>query len=132
MTGGHVDPYAAYSQQAASTASPAQLVLMLYDGVLARIGGARLAMESGDVAAAHIALGKAQAIVTELDVTLDRERGGDVAVNLGRLYAYCSERLVAANVAKDPEPLDEVVDVFAGLRESWERACVGGAVAVAG
>lgn len=132
MTGGHVDPYAAYSQQAASTASPAQLVLMLYDGALARVEAARLGLEAGKVADVHAALGKAQAIVAELEVTLDRDRGGQIADSLGHLYAYCRERLVAANVSKDPGPLDEVTSVLTGLRDAWERACVGTAVAVAG
>lgn len=127
-----MDPYAAYAQQAASTASPAQLALMLYDGALARIEAARLALEATDPAAAHVALAKTQAIVTELAATLDRDRGGDIATNLARLYAYCGERLVTANVAKDPAPLDEVSSVLGGLRDAWEQACVGTTVAVAG
>lgn len=128
-----MSPYAAYAEQAATTASPAQLVLMLYDGALARIEAARVALETDprDLELANRSLGKAQAIIRELQVTLDHERGGGVAANLASLYGFCQERLVHANVNKVAEPLDEVVDVLQPLRDTWHEACVTNA-AVAG
>jgi flagellar secretion chaperone FliS len=123
----------AYAQQAASTASPAQLVLMLYDGALARVTGAQQALaEPVDVSAAHTSLTKAQAIVHELLVTLDVERGGEVAANLASIYTYVAGLLVEVNLSKDPAALTEVVDLLTGIRDAWEQACVQRAVAVAG
>lgn len=124
----------AYTQQAATTASPAQLVLMLYDGALARVAGAEQALHADPVQldAAHIALTKAQAIIRELAVTLDRERGGEVAANLAALYAYVIELLIDANLTKDPAPLSEVTSLVTELRDAWEAACVNRPVAVAG
>ena len=127
-----MDANTAYSQQAATTASPAQLVLMLYDGALARIEQAAQALSTAPVAGevAHTALTKAQAIVHELTVTLDHDRGGVVAANLAELYRFCMERLLAANVSKDPAPLAEVAPVLTGLRDAWEQGCVHAPVAV--
>jgi flagellar protein FliS len=123
----------AYTQQAATTASPAQLVLMLYDGALARVTGAEQALaEPVDLEAAHTALTKAQAIVHELLGTLDLERGGAVAANLASIYTYVVELLVEVNLSKDPTALAEVADLLTGIRDAWEQACVQRAVAVAG
>ncbi len=128
-----MSPYNAYTQQAATTASPAQLVLMLYDGALARIEGARFALDEDarDLDAANASLGKAQAIIRELQLTLDHERGGQVATSLASLYAYCQELLIRANVEKATPALDEATSVLQPLRDTWEQACVHN-VAVAG
>jgi flagellar secretion chaperone FliS len=118
--------YSQYRQQAATTASPAQLVMMLYDGALAEIARAERALSATpvDVEDAHDCLSRAQAIVMELSLTLDHERGGQVAGHLASLYTYCSEQLITANVRKSPAELPSVRDVITGLRDAWETACV--------
>lgn len=122
-----------YQAQAASTAGPAQLVLMLYDGAIARIRTAvdAIMAEPADLHLAHDNLTRAQAIVRELSVTLDHERGGDIAGNLARLYTFCTEQLVEANLAKDAAAAEVAVDVLTGLRDAWEQACAAGATVVA-
>lgn len=117
-----------YRQQEAQTASPAQLVLMLYNGALAEIARASrgLAAQPMDLEDVHDCLTRAQAIVTELEVTLDLERGGQMASNLAALYEFCLDRLTTANIAKTGEGLAEVSDVLTGLRDAWEQACVLG------
>lgn len=116
-----------YQAQAVETAGPAQLVLMLYDGALAALTRAEQALASdaaaGSAEAANRELLRVQDIVTELWVTLDVERGGAVAANLAALYDFCLDRLVTANVRKDPGELPAVRDVLAGLREAWAAAC---------
>lgn len=127
-----------YRQQEAQTASPAQLVLMLYNGALAEIARAERGLTATpvDLADVNDCLGRAQAIVTELAVTLDHERGGVMAANLAALYDFCLDRLVTANIAKSVDGLTDVTDVLIGLRDAWEQACVNGhaapAVAVVG
>ena len=122
-----------YRTQAATTASPAQLVLMLFDGALAEVARADRALQASpvEVEEVHDCLSRAQAIVTELSLTLDHDRGGEVAANLGSLYTFCLERLIEANVRKSGEVLGDVRDVVAGLRDSWETACVQSSVAAA-
>ena len=121
-----------YQQAAATTAGPAQLVLMLYDGALVRLEVAHEAIEDGRRAAAHEALVRVQAIVDELTVSLDLDRGGEVARNLAELYDYCSRQLVEANIHKDAGLVADVEAVLRNLRDAWDQGVVRGAVAVAG
>lgn len=127
-----MDPYAQYRQQAAATASPAQLVLMLYDGALAEIVRAEVALAADDAPEVHDCLSRAQRIVSELTVTLDHDRGGALATDLARLYGFVTEQLIAANVAKDAAALTPATRVLTELRDAWDTACVRGAVPVAG
>ena len=117
-----------YQTAATETAGPAQLVLMLYDGALARIAAGEEALRATPVdrTATNENLGRAQAIVHELLVTLDTDRGGEVAANLVRLYEFCFDQLVQANIRKEPTPLAAVTEVLTGLRDAWERSCVDG------
>lgn len=120
-----------YQTAATDTAGPAQLVLMLYDGALVRLEMAAEAIAGDRPEAAHTALVKAQAIVDELNVTLDVGQGGKLAENLRDLYLYCSGRLIDANLAKDRVIVAEVSALLQGLRDAWNEACVLGPVAVA-
>lgn len=121
-----------YQAAATDTAGPAQLVLMLYDGALVRLEIATEAIAESRPEAAHTALVRVQAIVDELNMTLDVERGGKIAENMRDLYLYCSGRLVEANLAKDAGLVVEVAGLLQGLRDAWNEACVLGPVSVAG
>lgn len=121
-----------YQSAATDTAGPAQLVLMLYDSALMRLEIAEEAIDDGRLDTAHTAMIKAQAIVDELNLTLDIERGGRIAENLRDLYLYCSGRLIEANIAKDVTILAEVTTVLQGMRDVWNEACVLSPVAAAG
>lgn len=122
--------HAQYRSHAATTASPAQLVLMLFDGALSEVARAERGLTAApvDVTDAHDCLQRAQAIVTELSVTLDHERGGELAAHLASLYTYCLEQLVDANIRKTAEPLATVTATISGLRDAWETACCNAAV----
>ena len=124
--------HAQYQQAAATTAGPGQLVLMLYDGALVRLEVAREAIGEGRKAAAHEALIRVQAIVDELAMSLDMNRGGEVARNLAELYDYCSRQLIDANIHKDAGLVADVEAVVRELRDAWDHGVVRGSVAVAG
>ena len=115
-----------YQAQAVETAGPAQLVLMMYDGALAAITKAE---QAADLETVNRALIKAQDIVTELQVTLDRERGGAIAASLSSLYTFCLERLIDANLRKDTSLLGDVRGILADLRSAWAEACCATPVA---
>jgi flagellar protein FliS len=120
-----MDAYAQYRAQAATTASPAQLVLMLYDGALTELSRAERALtEPVDLVDAHDCLTRAQAIVGHLSMTLDHDRGGVIAANLASLYSFCQQQLVEANLRKSSAPLAAVGETLRGLRDAWEAACV--------
>lgn len=126
----------AYRQSAAQTASPAQLVLMLYDGALLRIERAQAALsaEPRDLAATHELIVRTQMIVDELRLSLDHDRGGAIAGQLASVYTYVGELLLDANIRKDAVPLEEAATLLRPLRDTWEQACVNAPdpVAVAG
>src|SRR5688500_5605756 len=110
-----------YQQQAVATASPAQLVLLLYDGAIGAVPRARPAHRHGFACLPVVneELQRAQAIVSELLFSLDREKGGKVAESMATLYDFCLDRLIRANVSKDLTLVDPVVEVLTGLRDAW-------------
>jgi flagellar protein FliS len=119
-----MDAYRQYQTQAVSTASPAQLVQMLYQGALGAVTRAEQVLTdggTGSIEAAHTDLVKAQDIITELAVSLDHEQGGDIAANLASLYTYCLEQLQQANLHKDAGPLPPVRNILAELSDAWGR-----------
>ena len=86
------NPSAAYRQQSVMTASPGQLVVMLYDGALRFLLQASTAMRAGDQFGCDAKLRRAEAIIDELHVVLDKERGGEIASRLEGIYVFCKRR----------------------------------------
>ncbi len=121
-----------YRSNAVLTASPGQLVLMLYDGVLKSLAIARdaFAWSADDprrIEAINQQLLKAQTIITELQSGLNHDAGGDVARTLERLYDYYNRRLFEANLRKQVEPVVEVERLVRDLRDAWaEMLCKQG------
>ena len=115
----------AYRSDGIGTASPSQLVLMLYDGALAAIARAEHAMVTGDGRSIDVTnreLTRAQDIVTELMLSLDHDRGGDIARNLEAIYQYCLSILTRANLQKSPDGLVGVRRHLADLRDAFATA----------
>src|SRR5580704_769542 len=113
-----------YRENAILTASPGQLVLMMFDGAIRSMALAHAAFErpKSDLRRIEVInreLLKAQAIFTELRGTLNHEVGGDYAKTMDPLYLYFKKRLVEANMKKQLEPLAEVEQLFGTLREAW-------------
>lgn len=114
----------AYQAQSVLTASPGQLVLMLYDGALRFMGLAKDALEMGEdnprrFEQANTNLIKAQNILAELRSNLNMEAGGEYAANLDRLYDYYIRRLFEANMKKSVDPIVEVDRLLRQLRDGW-------------
>lgn len=113
-----------YQNQAVLSASPGQLVLMLYDGTLrflrqALDGFSPAHDEIKRIAIVHTALGRAGAILAELQSNLNLEAGGEYAANLDRLYDYYQRRLHQANINKDDVAIREVLRLVTELRDGW-------------
>jgi flagellar protein FliS len=111
-------------------ADPHTLIAMLYDGAVAAIGQARIALANGQVAAKGEATGRAVRILEEgLKASLD-SRGGDLAANLHALYEYMSARLLSANLSNDDSRYAEVAEMIGKLRDAWQQ--IAGEVRVSG
>ena len=111
------NPYAQYQNSKILTASPAELTLMLYDGAIKFGNIAITAMQEKDIQKAHINIIKVQRIITEFRSSLDRNY--PVAQDFDNIYVYLLQRLLQANVKKDPEIMEEVVGHLRTLRETW-------------
>jgi flagellar secretion chaperone FliS len=114
----------AYRRTEAQSASPMQLVVMLYDGAVRFLNEARDADVRGDLRARAEALTRVSAIVAECHVSLDLERGGTVALELDRLYSYISARLIDITVNRDASAIPEVLTLMSTLRDAWAEAAV--------
>ena len=115
------NPYQQYRATKVGTASPVDLVVMLYQGVVRFTRAGIEATERGDVQAAHKGFVRAQDIIAELVSTLDHDRGGEVAKQLLALYDYAFRRLVEANCKKDVVPAREVIGIFRDLGMAWQE-----------
>jgi flagellar protein FliS len=104
----------------AATASPYQLVLVLFDGLLDELSRARGHIEHKRYQQKGQSLEKCLNILNGLNSALDYENGGEVVAGLSRLYEYCIYRLSDVSVSLSLEGLDEVVHLTSVLREGWD------------
>jgi flagellar protein FliS len=105
-----MNPYASYRKVTTETADPLELVVMLYRGAISFLNGAEKAMLARDID---------QDIVAELMGTINLD-AGEVAVNLMRLYDFMQQRLIKANLTKDPSYSAEVRAMLIELLETWD------------
>ena len=101
-------------------ASPYQVVQVMLDAVLSRVAEASGHLERGEVAAKGEKIGKALAIIEALVLGLDKERGGDLAQNLERLYDYASRTLLKANFENRSDLLKEVTSLLREIKLGWD------------
>ena len=113
-----------YRDQAVLTATPEQLVVMLYDGANRFLTQSAIAMRDSRAGLAGEKLRRAEAIIDELLATLDMSVG-EVAERLQALYLFFKEHLMSARLKQDAEKVDEVAGFMRELRASW--ATIAGA-----
>lgn len=102
-----------------STASPAELTLMLYEGAIKFCNKALYGLEQDDYAKVNENLLKAQRIITELRSTLDFKY--PIASEFETVYDYIYRRLVDANIKKDTEILEEALDYIRQMKDTWKE-----------
>jgi len=103
-----------------ASASPLKLIIMLYDGALAALLGAKHNMAAGNIAAKGSAISKAITIIDNgLRASLDKSAGGEIADNLDALYDYMTRRLLEANLKNEVGMVEEVHRLLADLRGAW-------------
>ena len=102
-------------------ADPHTLVQLMLDGAVARIVAAHGAVEASDTPLKCELIGKAIGLVEGLRVSLDLERGGDLAANLEALYRYMVRRLLEANLRTDAGILSEVGSLLREVQTGWRE-----------
>lgn len=109
-----------YLETTIQTATPAQLLLMLYDGAIRFCRQGIEAIKENRYADANTFLIKTQNIINEFIITIDRS--SPVAENLLRLYDYFNVKLIESNTKKRTEPAEEVLAHLVELKETWMQA----------
>jgi flagellar protein FliS len=104
---------------------------MLYDGAIRFLNQAAAAMEAGDVVRTRDRLRRAEAIIDELNLSLDMSQG-EIADRLRSIYLFCKRHLLQANFQRDVAAVHAVVGLLLELRESWAQIVPATAAAAEG
>jgi len=115
------NPYQAYQDNQVSTADQKQLIVMLYEGAIKflKIAIENMDFKTYDVVNENII--KAQDIITELMLSLDMDKGGEIATNLMSIYSYWKKDLLEANVAKETPKIESVISLMQNLKDGWAQ-----------
>jgi len=112
--------FAAYQDTAVTTQSKGRLIVLLYDGAIKFMKLAIKELQEGNYEAKGRYIIRAQDIINELNAVLDMDAGGEVAVNLRKLYCFMNNRLSQANIERDPQMIREVITLAEELNQSWK------------
>jgi len=115
-----------------ASASPAQLVVLLHDGLIRFLGAAhdgfyevnpqkRFEMINNNLI-------RAQGIITELDASLDMERGAEIAIQLHDIYTFFNDALRRVNGSKEPSTIPRIIEMVTVLRDAWSQVINGSPV----
>ena len=118
-----------YQTQALMTASPAELVAMLFERAIHLLRETERAIEEGRIEARHNATTKAMEVIHHLDMTLDRDQGGEIAEQLASLYGFILRRLAEVDRLNDAEIPRDMIRLLEPLRDSWRTLAREGATA---
>lgn len=110
-------------ESAVASADKHELVTLLFKGVIGALSGVEVHHQHGNKDQVRECLTKASRILVGLQGSLDYERGGEIAVNLGELYGYSIRKLFAANVNADaaPDNVAEVKRLIEPIADAWEN-----------
>lgn len=121
---GRMNPYAAQSQAYATsrvmTASPEQLVVMLYDGCIRFLRQAEVAIGEQSWVQAGDRLQRAGMILDELQATLDMDQG-ELPQRLEAIYVFCKRCLVEARIERTAVKVGHVIRIMDDLRDAWQQ-----------
>ncbi len=108
-----------YFEQMILSASPIELIRLMYQRAIASVADAREHLIAGRIAERSRSIKKAYAIVSELMISLDVAAAPELAKNLRALYCYMQEKLVEANLHQKDAPLAEVGGLLATIADAW-------------
>ena len=115
-----MDGIAAYKETAITTQSRGKLIVAFYAGAIRFLERALAALDEEDHSQKAYYINRAVAIISELDTVLDLEAGGELALNLRRLYLFMIKHLNQATITSDPEMIREVIKLLGELNEGWK------------
>ena len=110
----------AYQETAVTTQTRGRLVVLLYEGAIKflKLSIREIEAQNWGEKGKHIV--RAIDIINELNTVLDMEAGGEIAMNLRRLYAFMIRHLGQANIKRDPKMVQEVISILEELNDGWK------------
>lgn len=113
------NPYQSYQQNSVTQSTPGELTLMLYNGCIKFLNQAKKGIETNNIELRNTNIQKAQAIIRELMITLDKSVS--VSESMFDLYDYMNNRLIEANVKNDASIVEEVIGYTTEFRDTWKQ-----------
>ena len=121
-----VNPYNKYIKQYqasnVNTATPEKLMIMMFDGALQFLQKAKAAIAEGNLKERSTNIDGARKIIRELMRTIDLENGNDVSKQLFKLYNKMAMNLIKANVQRNANLIDEVIEDISNIRWGFQKA----------
>ena len=111
-----------YQQIQATTATPGELLLALYDGLFRFLKAAKLCFENKQAIKAREYLSKSHAILSELYIALDYSQAPELCGQLESIYGFCMGHLLQCNLKSNPAMIDDVIRALTPLKEAWAEA----------
>jgi flagellar secretion chaperone FliS len=108
-----------YKQNSVTTATPAELTLMLYNGCLKFLNRAKVAMNEGNIEEKNNNIQRAQNIISEFMSTLKMDV--EVSQQMMTMYEYMNRRLMEANINNDITIVEEVEGLVTEFRDTWKQ-----------
>jgi flagellar protein FliS len=118
------NPYATastYRTTEVLSAPPGRLVVITFDGLLVSLARARVGIAMSNHEVTLPAIDKARGLLCQLLVSLDRERGGEIAARLFSIYVFVLGELLEISVQPNLERLDRNVSLIRQLREAFDQ-----------
>ncbi len=113
------DPTLSYQRASARGATPIGQIVSLYDTILRDFLRAIAAIHAGDVETRVFELNHALLVIAHLQNVLNFERGGEAAKKFEQFYGVTRGMIVEANIQATPKPIEELIDLYGGLRQAW-------------
>ena len=114
-----------YLEARVRSASPAELISLLYEGLARELRLAAQSLDRGDLEGRGIAIGRSVGIIGELRGSLNHDVGGELAKNLERLYAYWTRKITEAHATSTRAALDHVLSLLEPVRAAWNQGVLG-------
>src|SRR5713101_7454761 len=114
-----------YKETQVRSASPAELILLLYDGAISFLNQARYHLQAGNIEPRVILINRSLDVISELLSSLNMTEGGEYTLKLSQLYTYMIQRLYVANLTQSSEAIGEVLQLLGMLREAWNAVVQG-------
>ena len=121
-----INPYNKYIKQYQAnninTATPEKLMILLFDGAIQFLMKAKTAIAENNYKERSANIDGARKIIRELMRTIDLENGNDVSKNLFRLYNRMAMDLIKANVQRNSDKIDTVIEDLTNIRWGFQKA----------